>query len=183
MDESAARLIGHLVVATASLADPNFRLTAALILEHGEHGALGVVLNRPSEIPVSDVLPDWCHIVTVPKVLFVGGPVQPNTVIAVARRTGADAPGWQRIAGPLGVLDLDADPTEVAADIDAVRVFAGYAGWGAGQLEAEVASGAWFVVQALPDDPFSIDPDALWRSVLRRQGGVFTTVAANPSLN
>jgi putative transcriptional regulator len=176
-------LAGRLLVATASLVDPNFHLTAALLLEHGEHGALGVVLNRPSEIPVEQILPDWAHAVSEPKVVFHGGPVQPNTVIAVARSRVEAPSGWQRVLGPLGVVDLDADPAIVAPDIRGFRVVAGYAGWSAGQLEAEIASGAWFVIAAGDDDPFCKDPDELWRSVLRRQGGLFTTVSTNPTLN
>jgi putative transcriptional regulator len=178
-----SQLIGKLVVATASLVDPNFHLTATLILEHGEHGALGVVLNRPSETPVEDVLPDWRAVASDPKVVFQGGPVQPSTVIALARSASGAPDGWQQVAGTLGVLDLDTDPLDVAGAIDGLRVFAGYAGWGAGQLEAEVGTGAWFVVDGLPDDPFCADPDELWRRVLRRQGGLFTTVAVNPTLN
>jgi putative transcriptional regulator len=176
-------LTGRLVVATASLLDPNFHLTAALILEHGEQGALGVVLNRPTETMVEDVLPEWHPVVAEPKVLFSGGPVQQNTVIAIARCADCHMPGWQQVAGALGVLDLDADPALLSASVDAIRVFAGYSGWGAGQLEDEVTSGAWFVVDALADDPFSSDPGELWRSVLRRQGGLFTTVSVNPTLN
>jgi len=176
-------LAGRLVVATASLVDPTFHLTAALLLEHGEHGALGVVLNRPSEIPVDQVLPDWSCAVSEPRVVFHGGPVQPNTVIAVARSSVEAPSGWQRVLGSLGVVDLDADPAIVTPDMAGLRVFAGYAGWAAGQLEAEISRGAWFVLDAGHDDPFCRDPDELWRGVLRRQGGLFTTVSTNPTLN
>ncbi len=176
-------LTGRLVVATAFLLDPNFHLTAALILEHGEHGALGVVLNRPSEMAVEQVLPPWSEAVSEPRVVFLGGPVQQSTVIAVGRRRVPVPSAWQPVRGSLGVVDLDADPMVVAPDLDGLRVFAGYAGWGSGQLEAEIAEGAWFVIDAAPDDPFCLKPDDLWRSVLHRQGGLFTTASTNPTSN
>jgi putative transcriptional regulator len=181
----AETLTGRLVVATASLMDPNFHLTATLILEHAAHGALGVALNRPSETLVDEIFPEWCPLVAEPRVLFRGGPVQPNTVIAVARTDGDDGEegGWQPIDGTLGVLDLSADPATLRRGVVAIRVFAGYSGWGPGQLEAEIVGGGWFVVDALPDDPFSRDPDELWHRVLRRQGGLFTTIAADPTMN
>jgi putative transcriptional regulator len=180
---SQESLTGRLVVATASLLDPNFHLTAALILEHSEHGALGVVLNRPSEMAVEKVLPDWREAVSEPRVVFHGGPVQPNTIIAVARSRVPVPSGWQQLCGTLGVVDLDADPALVMPDLDGLRLFAGYAGWGSGQLELEIASGAWFVIETAADDPFCHEPAELWRRVLRRQGGVFTTVSTNPTLN
>lgn len=176
-------LTGRLVVATTSLVDPNFHLSAALILEHGEHGALGVVLNRPSEMAVEDVLPAWSAAVSEPRVVFHGGPVQPSTVIAVARCRVPVLSGWRQIRGAIGVIDLDADPAVVVPDLSGLRVFAGYAGWGSAQLETEIASGAWFVIDAAVDDPFYSEPAQLWHRVLHRQGGLFTTVATDPTLN
>lgn len=176
-------LTGRLVVATPSMIDPNFALTAALLLEHGENGALGVVLNRPSSVTVERVAPGWSTMAAEPGVVFIGGPVMPTTVIAVARRRKASPVGWQPIVGSIGVLDLEADPALVGPDLMALRLFAGYAGWSSGQLEAEIGSGAWYVVDAIPDDPFFIEPTELWRRVLIRQGGLFRTVAANPTLN
>ena len=156
-------LRGRLIVATPDLADPNFSSTVVLLLEHGPDGALGVVLNRPSDLEVREAFADWCPLVSSPPVVFVGGPVQPNAVIALAR----------------GGAGLD----EAVGRLGALRIFAGYAGWGAGQLEAELASGSWFAVDAEPDDAFSDAPERLWRAVLTRQGGVFTTVTEDPSLN
>jgi len=176
-------LTGRLVVATASLADPNFALTAALILEHGEQGALGVVLNRPSSIEVEQVVPGWSTAVVEPQVVFIGGPVMPSTVIAVGRRADGPSPGWQPIFSEIGVVDLDADPALVMPGLQALRLFAGYAGWGSGQLESEVASGAWFIVDTAPSDPFCAEPAELWRRVLTRQGGVFHTISADPTSN
>lgn len=176
-------LTGRLVVATASLYDPNFALTAALILEHSEQGALGVVLNRPSSIEVEQVVPGWSAAVVEPRVVFIGGPVMPSTVIAVGRRAEGPPAGWQPIFSEIGVVDLEADPALVVPDLQALRLFAGYAGWGSGQLESEVDSGAWFVVDTVLSDPFCAEPAELWRQVLTRQGGLFRTVSTDPTLN
>ncbi|MGH8887030.1 MAG: YqgE/AlgH family protein [Egibacteraceae bacterium] len=178
-----ASLTGRLVVATASLADPNFALTAALILEHGEQGALGIVLNRPGSIEVEQVVPGWSAAVTEPQVVFIGGPVMPSTVIAVGRRADDPPPGWQPIFSEIGVVDLGADPVLVAPGLRALRLFSGYAGWASGQLESEIESGAWFVIDATPEDPFWAEPPELWRRVLTRQGGLFRTIAADPTAN
>jgi putative transcriptional regulator len=176
-------LTGRLVVATASLADPNFALTAALILEHSEQGALGVVLNRPSSIEVEQIVPGWSAVVVEPRVVFIGGPVMPSTVIAVGRRADGSLPGWQPLFSEIGVVDLEADPALIMPDLQALRLFAGYAGWGAGQLEFEIESGAWFVIDSAPSDAFCADPAELWRQVLTRQGGLFRTIPADPTLN
>ncbi len=119
--------------------------------------------------------------------VFVGGPVSRSSVIALAR-LGRDLPAgaWEPVLGTLGVLDLTGDPDEVGAGVDDLRVFAGYAGWGSGQLEDEIGEGAWYVVDADPGDAFTSAPDGLWRTVLRRQGGDLAKVAlvpAEPYLN
>lgn len=175
-------LRGRLIVATPDLADPNFSSTVVLLLEHGPDGALGVVLNRPSDLEVREAFADWCPLVSSPPVVFVGGPVQPNAVIALARG-GAGLDEWEPVVGDVGVVNLGLDVEEAVGRLGALRIFAGYAGWGAGQLEAELASGSWFTVDAEPDDAFSDAPERLWRAVLTRQGGVFTTVTEDPSLN
>jgi putative transcriptional regulator len=180
MSESAR---GRLLVATPDLQDPNFSRTVVLMLEHSEEGALGVVLNRPLELPVSEVLPDWAASATAPACLFVGGPVSPTSVIGLGRGHGD---GAQPLFDGLATLDLEADPLESAPDLDGLRVFVGYAGWAARQLDDELTAGGWIVVDRLPDDPFSTDPSNLWRAVLRRQGGrlaMFATAPEDPSTN
>jgi putative transcriptional regulator len=120
-------------------------------------------------------------------VVFVGGPVSPDAAICLARswpdeRLEANEP----VVGPLGTLDLSIDPDDVSPALQAIRVFVGYAGWGAGQLEGEIAAGAWFVVDANPDDAMSGDPESLWRAVLRRQRGrlaMFANFPPNPAMN
>lgn len=163
---------GRLLVATPLLTDPNFERTVILILEDNEDGALGLVLNRPSPLEVGEPLPDWADLSASPPVVFVGGPVSRSSVIALARCS--DEPEmsddtWTSVLGPIGVLDLTADAALLHTLVDDVRVFAGYAGWDSEQLRAEIAEGAWFVVDALPSDATTDEPEELWREVLRRQ--------------
>ena len=174
---------GRLLVATPDLRDPNFSRTVVLMLEHGDEGALGVVLNRPIELPVADVLPDWAHLSSAPACLFVGGPVAPTAVIGLGR---GDGPVFQPLFDGLGTLDLDLDPALYAATMANLRIFVGYAGWSPGQLEQELSAGGWLVIDLAPDDPFSADPSQLWQAVLRRQGGrvaMFASAPEDPSTN
>jgi putative transcriptional regulator len=174
---------GRLLVATPSLTDPNFERTVVLMLEHSDEGALGLVLNRPSPLELSGALPEWDGFAASPPVVFVGGPVNQGSVIALAR-AGSTEPSdaWTPITGldGLGVLDLGKDPYEFGIAVEEVRVFTGYAGWGPGQLEMELREAAWFVVNAVPEDALVTDPDTLWPSVLRRQGGALARVAMYP---
>jgi putative transcriptional regulator len=184
--QDAARA-GELLVATPLLGDPNFRRTVVLVVEHepGE-GTLGVVLNRPTEVSVGQVLEPWTDLATGPPVVFTGGPVAPTSALALALATGDAEPlGWRGLDGPpgmsrIGLVDLEAPPQVIAAEIISLRVFAGYAGWGSGQLQAEIDEGAWYVLPGEPADPFMADPARLWQAVLRRQGGELALVATYP---
>lgn len=181
-------LLGSLLVATPSLTDPSFERTVVLLVAHESGGAMGVVLNRATEVPVSEVLGDWGQVADEPAVLFEGGPVQPESAICIARRRkdAAEPAGFQPFHGPLGTVDLGRNSEDVTSGVDAVRVFAGYAGWSPGQLESEIESGSWFTFDALPGDVFMTRPDDLWTMVLRRQGGLVAAVAhypADPSMN
>ncbi|RNM13668.1 YqgE/AlgH family protein [Nocardioides pocheonensis] len=178
---------GSLLIAAPTMADPNFARTIVLLLDTGDTGALGVVLNRPTDLEVADVLEPWADLVAGPGVLFQGGPVETDAAIAVATVSADDEPvGWRRVFGSTGLVDLDA-PVELLSDaVSALRIFAGYAGWGVGQLEAEIEEGAWYVVPAEPQDPFLLDPARLWSQVLRRQGGqlaMLATMPTEPGLN
>ncbi|MBW3611050.1 MAG: YqgE/AlgH family protein [Actinomycetota bacterium] len=180
MDEEPR--IGRLLVASPRLADPNFSHTVVLILARdGDEGALGVVLNRPSTRAVEEILASWAPLAADPAMVFVGGPVGHQGAIGLARG-GSDLPGdgWVPIVGRLGTVDLARDPDDLPTNLDAVRVFSGHAGWGAGQLEAEIEAGAWVVLDAAPDDVLCADPDRLWRAVLRRQGGKLAWLANVP---
>jgi putative transcriptional regulator len=167
---------GALLVAHPSLVDPNFRATVVLLLNHSDEGSLGLVLNRPLVSDVADVLPTWHDHVTEPPHLFQGGPVGLDSAIGLARLPGDDGepPGLKRLVGSIAVVDLDAPPEIVAPAAAGLRVYAGHAGWGAGQLDDELAEGAWFVVDSEPGDGFRGDTETLWRDVLLRQT---TTVA------
>jgi len=180
---------GQLLVATPRLADPPFFRTVIALLEHGDaSGALGVVLNRPMTLEVADVLAVGPDLLSPPAVVFEGGPVSPETAIAVAL-PAPDAPAgaaWRPSAPPYVTVDLDADPDLLARAVRRLRVFAGYAGWSAGQLEAEIGEGAWYVVDSDPEDLFGAEPETLWRRVLRRQGWPLAAVEhcpADPTLN
>jgi putative transcriptional regulator len=180
-------LAGSLLVATPALGDPTFRRTVILVLDHDEGGTLGVVINRPTSVEVAEILPDWHDYSATPGVVFRGGPVALDSALGLAGVAGDDEPlGFRRVVGDLGLVDLDAPPELLVPELSALRVFAGYSGWGSGQLDAELEEGSWFVVEAEPRDPFSGDPERLWSQVLRRQGGdlaLLSTYPDDPALN
>jgi putative transcriptional regulator len=180
-------LAGRLLVATPLLGDPNFRRSVVLVVEdEPEEGTLGVVLNRPSETPVRQVLESWTDLVTGPSVVFRGGPVSPNSALGLAIVPGEDEPvGWRALDGMtlrsrIGLVDLDAPPQLLEGGIASLRVFAGYAGWGPGQVQAEIEEGAWYVLPAEAGDAFAAEPESLWQTVLRRAGGTLALVATYP---
>jgi putative transcriptional regulator len=176
-------LVGQLLVATPILRDPNFDRTVVLLVAHENGGALGVVLNRATEVPVREVLVGWDGMASEPPVVFEGGPVQPEAAICLARvRSGTkDLEGFSRVLGSLGTVDLTRDPDLMRDQLLDVRVFAGYAGWAPGQLEDEIATGSWLTFPALPADAFTERPDDLWVAVLRRQGGMHAAIAFYPT--
>lgn len=181
--QATESLVGHLLVATPGLRDPNFERTVVLLVAHEDGGALGVVLNRATEVPVGEVLAGWGTLASDPSVVFEGGPVQPEAAICLARaRNGfGDLRGFSPFEGSVGTVDLSADPDVFRDRLTDVRVFAGYAGWSPGQLEEEISTGSWFTFKALPGDAFTTRPDDLWPMVLRRQGGMYAAVAIYPA--
>jgi len=178
----AGSVARQLLVAVPTMRDPNFERTVVFVIEHDDEGAVGLVLNRPTDATIDEALPDWASLASAPAVAFVGGPVQQHeAVFGLARvQRVEDSDAWQPLVGRIGTVDLGADPSVVRADLEAVRVFAGYSGWGPGQLDDELRQEGWFVVDALPDDLLTSDPDGLWRRVLRRQGGELAMVANYP---
>lgn len=175
---------GRLLVATAALVDPNFARTVVLLLDHDEDGSLGVILNRPSSVAVAGVLPDWSPSVDPPEVLFEGGPVSTDSALALAcvpEVEGADPIGFRRLFGVTGIIDLDTPREVLAPAITRMRVFAGYAGWGSGQLDGELEEGSWYVVDSTTHDVFDPEPTRLWSAVLRRQPGELAWVSTRPS--
>lgn len=181
-------LSGKVLIATPAMNDPNFHRTVVLILEHNDEGAIGLVLNRPSELRIDEALPGWERVTGSPPVVFAGGPVERDAIIALGRAFPETIPDaeWVPIVDRLRVVDLTAGP-EVAEDmVETARIFVGYAGWSGGQLEDEVAADAWFVADATDLDAVRDDPEALWADVLRRQPGelaLFSTFPEDPSLN
>jgi len=172
---------GQLLVATPMLVDPNFARAVIFLLDHDEDGALGVVINRPSQLPVRAVLPAWADTVSEPSVLFAGGPVAQDSALAVGMSSGPGPEvGFRRLTGDFGLVDLDAEPTDVEAGLVGVRVFSGYAGWNPGQLEEELDEGSWYLVSTLAEDLLNPMPELLWRSILRRQPGELAYVATFP---
>lgn len=179
---------GVLLLATPGLLDPNFADTVVLLLDVNADGALGVVLNRPTAVPVTEVLGAWGEVVEQPEVLFQGGPVALDGALAVAEALpgGESAAGFQPLWDNIGLLDLDTPTELVVGSVHRLRIFAGYAGWGAEQLEAEIAEGSWYVVPAVRDDVFGDDSEVLWREVMRRQPGdlaLHLTRPSDPELN
>ena len=176
-------LQGHLLVSSPALIDPNFRRTVVLVAHHDEDGAMGLVLSRPSEARVVEAVPALEGVAEDDDVIYVGGPVQPEAFMVLAEFDDVDDAA-AAIIGNVGFMPAEAEPADLS--IRRLRVFAGYAGWGAGQLEAELEEPSWIVVQADPADPFADDPDELWRRVLRRKGGKYRLIASmpfDPSLN
>jgi putative transcriptional regulator len=176
-------LQGNLLVSSPGLLDPNFRRTVVLMTHHDEGGAMGVVLSRPSETRVADAVPTMAELVGPDDVVHVGGPVQPEAVVVLAE-VEAEHESFEPVVGTVGFLPAGVDLDELR--IARVRVFAGYSGWGPGQLEGELAESSWIVVPAEPGDVFAGDPDELWRTVVQRKGGrykVMESMPFDPGLN
>jgi putative transcriptional regulator len=234
-------------VAAPGLVDPNFLRVVIYLLDHDEGGSVGVVLNRPTDTAVEEVVPRWGLVVAQPQMVFRGGPVSVNGAICVARvadgeaerakdqlgigfglagdpdtdsliretleaaaaaAMGREGPGvseggggtgdddhadlgadeqlvlarppFQFIVGSVGTVDLHHAPEDVPVRLASARIFAGYAGWGPGQLDDEIEAGAWFVVESEEQDIFDHDPEQLWPRVLRRQPGWLRVLARFP---
>jgi len=176
---------GQLLIAGPQLLDPNFWRTVVLIVQHDDEGAFGLVLNRPSETTVDEALPALGELVDADDPLFIGGPVQPSSVVVLAEfedPTDAALLAFDDV----GVLAANADFDELTVGVRAARAFAGHAGWGPGQLDEELERDDWIVEPPLRDDAFSLEPSALWASVLTRKGGSYALVARlppDPSVN
>ncbi len=168
----------RLLVATPRLEDPNFRRTVVLLVEHNNEGSIGVVLNRPSPLGVVDVLPSWGERLGDDAHLFVGGPVEPEAMLAVGL-AGENEEGCTPLGNRLALVDLGRTPELFAQSVESILVFAGYAGWGPGQLDAELGEGAWWVFDSEPSDLMT-EPEELWHDVLARQGSAATLLREHP---
>lgn len=176
MDESLA---GQLLLASPSLRDPNFERTVVLIGVHSADGAMGVVLNRPSETTVAEAAPQLEPAVGDSERMFVGGPVQASSIVFLAEFLDPVLAGLL-VLGRIGFPTPEAEIDELSQATERARVFAGFAGWGEGQLETEIAEGDWIAQAALPDDVFTEVPERLWSDVLTRKGGSYALVARMP---
>jgi putative transcriptional regulator len=181
-------LRGKLLLASPTLIDPNFRRTVVLITEHTDEGAMGLVLNRPSDASVNDAVPELAWLTDDPddEAVFMGGPVTPGGVMVLAEFSDpfdAAAP----VIADIGFVPGDVDDQDAfVTGLRRRRIYAGHSGWGAGQLEAEMEEDSWIVEEARPDDIFSDDPEELWSAVLRRMGrqyALLATMPLDPSLN
>jgi putative transcriptional regulator len=171
-------LKGQLLISGGKLHDPNFRHTVVLIGEHGSWGAVGVILNRPMDVTVAAAVPTLADLVDTGAPLFQGGPVEPDQPVLladVARPELVDVPAF----GSVGFLTGDV-PADIRSALRRARVFVGHAGWGPGQLEAELASDSWILEPATADDVFTPAPDSLWRRILERKGPEFAALARLP---
>jgi putative transcriptional regulator len=171
-------LKGRLLVSSAGLHDPNFRHTVVLVGEHNDDGALGVVLNRPLNLTVAEGVPELASLVGGDEILFEGGPVQPASPVLVAEFTHPELADLL-VFGTVGFLVGDVAP-DVRPGIVRARLFAGYSGWGPGQLEAEMEGGSWIVDAAREDDVFTEAPELLWSRILRRKGPDYEQMARVP---
>ncbi len=164
---------GSLLIAAPDMPDPNFRRAIVYVIEHDHSGSLGVVITRPSETEVGAILPAWGDLCAAPGVFYIGGPVKPDTGIALTVLSGgvdgSGDPGLQQIEGRVHVVDLDSDPALLRDRSDGMRVFVGYTGWAPGQLQGELDRGDWYVAPSLPSDLLAPARVDVWGEVLRRQ--------------
>lgn len=180
---TADRTTGRLLVSTPQLDDGLFHRSVILMLQHDDNGAQGVVLNKPLGAEVDSVLPGWGEHIAAPQTLFQGGPVQLDSALGLVMVSNDEdlPPGSQRLFGSVAIIDLDTPPLLVMPEVGGLRIFAGYAGWSSGQLESELDRGSWMVLDSLPGDLLTADPERLWEQVLLRQGNEIAFVAYYPS--
>ena len=182
----AASLKGQLLIASPSIHDPNFRRTVVYMTEHGEEGAMGLVLNRAAETTVGEAVPDLAWLADEDAVVHVGGPVAPQSVVVLAEFEEPEQSALI-VDADLGFVPAEVEDTAALSEaLGRRRVFAGHAGWGPGQLEAEMEEESWIVEPARREDVFTPEPEELWSTVLRRKGqqyALLSTMPMDPSLN
>lgn len=176
MEES---LSGQLLVASPALHDPNFQRTVILIGAHSKEGAMGIVLNRPSQVTVGEAVPQLEPAVDEQDPIYLGGPVQPDSIVMLGEFLDP-SPAGLLVLGRIGFPAPEAGIEELAEATARRRVYAGYAGWSEGQLDAELEQGDWIAHPARPEDVFTESPEELWSEVLERKGGSFALLARMP---
>lgn len=176
---SVESLRGMLLFSTPALFDPNFRRTVVLVAEHGEDGAMGLVLNRPSETTVEEAVPELADVAGADSPVFVGGPVQPQAVLVLAE-FDEPAEAASVVFGAIGFARADGNLDDLARTTRRARVFAGYSGWSPGQLEAELEEDSW-LVEPVDDIDLLADPDQdFFRAALETKGGSYRILALMP---
>src|SRR5437660_1524998 len=176
---------GQLLIAGPALVDPNFWRTVVLVVEHSDEGALGLVLNRPSETTIGEAAAQLEELIDPAEPLFIGGPVQPSAVIVLARFEEPDDAALIAFED-VGVLGTAATLDRPIPGVRSARAFAGHAGWGPQQLDGEIERGDWILESATLADAFSAEPRGLWSEVLTRKGGSYALIARmppDPSMN
>jgi putative transcriptional regulator len=170
---------GQLLIAGPKMVDPNFFRAVILVIEHSEDGALGLVLNHPSESTVGEATPQLTTFADEYDEILVGGPVAQSGVIVLGDFEEPDEAAVIAF-GSVGVLSAGESVDGPSAGLRRARVFAGHSGWGPGQLDGELERGDWIIEPASYDDAFTETPDDLWASVLDRKGGSYALVARMP---
>jgi len=183
--ESAHRVRpGTALLASTDLIEPTFARSVVYVIEHNDAGSLGVVINRMSQTAVHNLLPQWTDLAATPRALYVGGPVKQDAALCLGVvKPGADITPFEAlrpIDGRVVLVDLDGDPDELAEVLEGVRIFAGYAGWGIGQLGGELQDGSWMVASALPRDILAPPTIDVWSDILRRQPWPMPLLATHP---
>jgi putative transcriptional regulator len=175
----AQPLSGQLLLASPTLQDPNFTRTVVLVGMHSDEGAVGVVLNRPSTVSIGEAVPLLDADADAAEPVFVGGPVQPTSIVYLAEFLDPATAGLL-VLGRIGFPGPDIGLRELSEATERRRLFAGFAGWGPGQLDAEIDDGDWIEDMALPEDVFTDEPEELWSNVLTRKGGSYALIARMP---
>ncbi|MBL89133.1 MAG: hypothetical protein CL517_02515 [Actinobacteria bacterium] len=170
---------GKLLLATPELMDSNFHRSVVLVIEHNNDGAIGVVLNRQTEITSTEVLPKWVFSSSSDSLLFWGGPVQQESLLALGLLNQDSAALQNNLLNRITVIDLNQEIIDSELFTSA-RLYSGYSGWSPGQLNAEISSGGWIVAEANDNDPFVDQPTDLWSEVLERQEGFISRLAQYP---
>ncbi len=171
---------GKLLVAARNLPDPNFADTIVLLIDHSDDGAAGLVVNRPSDVPLSRVLPGVAQVADDEAAAFIGGPVSQGSVIALSRHACAGCPRLGLDVYLVNTQDALQGRLANGADARNVRVYLGYAGWSRGQLEAETRQGAWRVLEADARMVFDPDPESLWERAIKRTEAVLARLLGPP---
>ena len=181
MNPKYRSLAGWVLVATPIITDPPFSRTVVAVIEHDAEGALGVIINLPSDLPVDRFLPEATNVVVPPRVIFVGGPVGADSALGILQADDANSIRPSPFAGISMV-----DPTDQYREHGGMRVFAGFAGWSPDQLEDEIGEGAWWSVLAHRENFFTPQPELLWEATVRRVKGrvpLYATFPDDPSTN